>query len=503
MLHGMGTDDASREPRVVAWFAIASLVAFAVIGGVLSLLTARTVRRNAEEMAVFHARFVVGSVLSPMLEGIDLSSPVVGEEYERLRALVERSVISSRDVRVKVWAPDGTIVFSDLPSLVGRRFPGEVPELREVLAGAIRTELTDLGEPEERTERRLAPQLFATYVPLRPAGVPSPVAVAELYQDADVVRGEVDPLLWDLWLGLAAGLAVLYLTLLPIAVRTSRELRHRNEHLREQAARLAGFLAREQETVERLRELNRAKGDLVAAASHELRTPLTSILGYVRTLRRPAAAEDPGAREEFLRAIERQADRLSRLVRNLLAAAELERGDRPVETSTFDVGTLVAAAVEGLPEASGRVRLDVPPDLPLVESDAGRLARVVENLVENALKYSPDGGEVEVAVRAEGPWLKILVSDGGVGIAPEVQDRVYEPFFQADRSATRRFGGLGLGLHVVRGTVEQLGGRIAFASHPGLGTTVSVTVPLRAEAIPPPGSSSDPTSAGVAGHPAT
>ncbi|HXF73186.1 MAG TPA: HAMP domain-containing sensor histidine kinase [Actinomycetota bacterium] len=497
----MGTDDASREPRVVAWFAIASLVAFAVIGGLLSLLAARTVRRNAEEMAVFHARFVIDSVLAPMFEGVDLSEPVRGAEYERIRSLVERSVISARDVRVKVWAPDGTIVFSDLPALVGRRFPEEVPELREVLAGALRTELTDLGEPEERAERPIASRLFATYAPLRPAGTGPPVAVGELYQDADVVRGEVDPLLFDLWLGLGAGLVVLYLAIIPIAVRTSRELRHRNEHLREQAARLAGFLAREQEAVERLRELNRAKDDLVAAASHELRTPLTSILGYVRTLRRPGAADDPSARDEFLRAIERQADRLSRLVRNLLAAAELERGDRPVEPSTFDVGALVAAAVEALPEAAGRVRLDVPPGLPLVESDAGRLAHVVENLVENALKYSPGGGEVEVAVRAEGGWLRIRVRDGGVGIDPRVQDRVYEPFFQADQSATRRFGGLGLGLHVVRGTVEQLGGRVAFASHPGLGTTVSVSIPLRPGAASPPGSSADPAGAGASRHP--
>ena len=473
----MGTDDAAREPRVVLWFAVATLVAFLVIGAALSFLTVRTVRAGAEAMATSHARFALGSVLAPILEGVDLSRPLRGAEYERVRALVERHLISPRDVRVKVWRPDGTIVFSDEPSLVGQRFPEEVPELRRVLAGAPISGLTELEAAEEREERPVADRLFAIYLPLRLEPGSPPVAVVELYQDAGVVQREVDPTLRALWAGLVGGLVVLYAALLPIAVRASRELRHRNEHLREQAGRLSELLAREQATVERLRELNKAKDDLLAAVSHELRTPLTSVLGYLRTLRRPGLGEDPATREEFLRAAQRQAERLSRSIRDLLAAAELERGGRPIERSGFDLASLVEGVLDELPGARDRVRLDLPRDL-LVDGDRERLAHVVGNLLDNALKYSPDGGDVEVAARVVGGALEVRVRDEGVGIDPTLQARVYEPFFQADQSSTRRFGGLGLGLHVVRGIVEELGGRVVFASDPGVGTAVSVTIPL-------------------------
>ncbi|HXF37356.1 MAG TPA: HAMP domain-containing sensor histidine kinase [Actinomycetota bacterium] len=463
---------------MVPAFAVASLLAFALIGAAISFLTVRTVRAGAEEMAIEHARFVAGSVLAPMFEGVDLSRPVTGRAYERLRGLVERSVISERDVRVKIWAPDGTIVFSDLPELVGERFPEEVPELREVLEGGVRAEVSDLSAAEEREERLVADRLFTTYLPFRLGPGGEVTAVAELYQDAAVVQEEVQPLARTLGVGFAVGLVVLYAAILPLAVRASRELRHRNRHLREQAEQLAALLSREQETVARLTELNRVKDDLVAAVSHELRTPLTAIIGYLRTLRRPGFGDRAEIREEFLGASELQARRLFRLIRNLLAAAGLEHGDRPLERTPVDLAALAASAREEFPEAGDRIRLAVPP-LPAVETDPARLSHALLNLLDNALKYSPDGSPVEVGARIEGEELRLWVRDRGVGIDPELRPRAFEPFVQGDQSSTRRFGGLGLGLHVVRGLVEELGGRVVLSSQPGAGTTVTVALPLR------------------------
>lgn len=111
-------------------------------------------------------------------------------------------------------------------------------------------------------------------------------------------------------------------------------------------------------------------------------------------------------------------------------------------------------------------------------TDPARLSHVLLNLMDNALTYSPDGSEVEVGLRVEAEELRLWVRDRGVGIDPDLQARAFELFFQADQSSTWRFGGLGLGLHVVRGLVEELEGRVDLASAPGAGTTVTVVLPL-------------------------
>ena len=407
----MDASSSGSRPRLVRRFALASLAAFLLIGAGVTFVTVRTVRDRAEDHATFHANYVVNAVLAPSLGGVPLDRPLTGDTLAEVDHTVDQRILSDgRTVRVKIWSPDGTILYSDDHALIGRTFPGETDELHNVLAGEVENGVSDLTAPENVAERHLASKLFETYLPLRISPGVAPVAVVELYQDYSAIQGEIDALVRVLVAVFAVGLVVLYAVLLPIASSAARTLRRKNEQLSEQADRLEALLSREQETVAELRNLNQMQTDFVAAASHELRTPLTSVIGYLRTLRqRSLMKKDPAAAEEFLASAEHQATRLSLMVRRLLSTAALEEGERPLEPSSFDVTELIAAVLRDLPSGAARVRLRVDGPVP-VRTDRDRLHEILLNLIENALKYSAAKTPVEVAARSEAGELLVEVS---------------------------------------------------------------------------------------------
>jgi signal transduction histidine kinase len=479
-----------RRPGLVGTFALASLVAFAGIGIAITVLTNRQVIRAQELDAQNHAQFVTDSLLAHELRGVDFSKPFHGRRYHVIDRFIHSRVLMDPVVRVKIWNLNGTIVYSDEPRLLGVGFPGE-PDAKE---GEVESELTDLSEEENRFERPLAEKLFSTYVPLYTSDgsrKDHPDAVVELYQNYEAVEAVAANLTRDRILTLGAGLVLLYVLLLPIVVGTSRRLRRQNQlledqagTLREQARRLEGLLSREQQAVAELRTLSQMKSDFVAVASHELRSPLTAILGYVKTLRRPEFETDETARREFLGAIERQGERLLRLVNNLLTTALVENRAAAAEISQFEVSPLLEEVKEGF-HAGSRIRVVIPADLPALASDRVRVGEILANLVDNALKYSPDEAQVELGAREQNGNIQFWVLDRGVGIPPEDIDRIFERFYQTDQSITRRFGGVGLGLHLVRELAASLGGGVDVESVPGAGSTFTVTLPLSAP-IPAP-----------------
>ena len=460
----------SRQPHIVARFAVASLAAFVLVGAVGMVLMIRYARERAERAGAFHAAFVATSVLAPALSGLDLSRPITGDDAARVRELVaERILADGRDVRVKVWRLDGTIVFSDAPNLVGKHFPEETAELAEVVAGHPEIGISDLDDPENIAERGLADKLLFAYVPLRIEPGGPVVAVAELYQDYAAIQEDIDAFVARMLPLLGIGLLVLYAAILPIAARVSTELRRRNE-------RLAELLEREQQTVAELRDLAKKKDDFVGAASHELRTPLTSIRGSLATLKGAGLGADEATRIELLDAAERQTKRLERLVVNILATARLD-GDRPIEIEPVDLAETARAVAAELGEAD-RVVVAIPEGT--VETDRARIVDVITYLLENALKYSPDRSIVTIGADSERSGFRLWVTDHGVGIDPADQAAIFERFHQIDQSATRSHGGLGLGLHLAKGLVEELRGRVDVASTPGRGSTFTVSVPFNA-----------------------
>ncbi|MDP9340771.1 MAG: HAMP domain-containing histidine kinase [Actinomycetota bacterium] len=468
------------RPGLVGSFALASLMAFAVLWGALSLVVARQVTRSGEESAQFHAEFVTNSILRYELTAHDLAGPLRGRAYRRLDRFVRARILQPPVVRVKIWSVDGTVLYSDEPRLVGARFDGD-PDPVAATGKRTVSEVTDLSEPENAYERGLASKLFATYVPLYLPGASRarpPGGVVELYQDYSLVQATTRSLFHTRLLTLGAGLLILYIVLLPIAFRTSRRVRRQNDLLEEQARRLEVLLAREQQTVGELRRLNQMQSDFAAVASHELRTPLTAILGYVKTLQRPEFEQNPVARREFLAAMERQGDRLFRLVANLLSAAQVENRDTTLDIATFAFGELAEEVREGFHDSAERIRLAISPDLPPIETDRDRVAEILANLVDNSLKYSLAETPVELGATASEGRLRFWVADHGIGIDPVDLDRIFDRFYQTDQSSTRRYGGVGLGLHLVKQLAETLGGTVEVESEPGVGSTFTVTLPL-------------------------
>jgi signal transduction histidine kinase len=421
-------------------------------------------------------------VIAPLLTPADIAAPIRGTRYAELeRAIHEFAILDAGVERVKIWRQDGMVLFSNDPDQVGRA-PELEADLREAFEGEVESEISDLSKPENVSERKLADQLFETYVPVNLSGgdgSPQVDTVVEIYQDYSAIQQEIGRLNDTLTISLGVGLLALYVLLVPVMVGTTRTLRRQNATLLEQADQLGVLLAREQETVAELRELDRLKSDFAAAASHELRTPLTTIRGYAEMLKERAHEVDPGTRDA-VEAIVRQTAHLQRLVGNLLREAQLEHGDPEITPEPASVADVLDQVRAAFPGAVDRIDLRVERDLPSLALDPVALHEIVANLVDNALKYSTPGAPVVVDARIVGSSLTIRVSDEGAGISPGDLPRIFDRFTQIDQSSTRAHGGVGLGLHIVRELTRRFGGEVAVKSVVDRGTTFTITIPLPA-----------------------
>jgi signal transduction histidine kinase len=231
--------------------------------------------------------------------------------------------------------------------------------------------------------------------------------------------------------------------------------------------------------VSRERVVEQMRSDFVSTVSHELRTPLTSIYGFAETLKRPDVDFTGPERETFLRYIASESERLIRIVDDLLAVARLEAGTLDVALEPTAVERAVREAVAAASEqASGSRRFSVqvePADL-AVRADREKFGQVLANLLENAVRHSPEGGTISVAARGRRAAAEITVADEGVGIAEADRERVFTKFFRSERSGAER--GAGLGLFLVRGLVTAMGGRIWVESEEGLGSRFTFELPL-------------------------
>jgi PAS domain S-box-containing protein len=235
-------------------------------------------------------------------------------------------------------------------------------------------------------------------------------------------------------------------------------------------------------TEERLLEQMRA--DFVATVSHELRTPLAAIYGAALTLRRTDLELDPEMQQRLLGVVADESDRLAQIVNDVLIAAHLDSGQLQLKIGTVDAAKVTAKVVEAarthLPKDVS-LELVAAESLPPVAADEQQLRQVLVNLVENAVKYSPDGGPVRVEVEQAGRGIHWTVSDEGLGIPPSERRRVFEKFYRLDPNMTRGIGGTGLGLYICRELVRRLDGRIWVEGNNGRGSQFHVELPVASE----------------------
>lgn len=270
------------------------------------------------------------------------------------------------------------------------------------------------------------------------------------------------------------------------AAQAKSELEQLMAQMREANERLVVVSVRAQTKTEDAEEANHLKDEFLATVSHELRTPLNAVIGWARML---AAKQLPPDRiEHAIAAIERNVSALAHLIDDLLDVSRIVAGTLRLAPRPVDLVAVVHAALDAVqPLAVARhVRLAFSPDLPTIETvsgDVGRLEQVIWNLLANAIKFTPEGGGVDVFIARANDHMEIRVVDTGQGISPDFLPHVFERFRQADGATTRRHTGLGLGLAIVRQLVELHGGTVHAASEGlGRGATFTVRLPMAAGA---------------------
>ncbi len=232
--------------------------------------------------------------------------------------------------------------------------------------------------------------------------------------------------------------------------------------------------------ISRLKNLERMRQDFVANVSHELRTPLTTIKGYVETLLEGAWKEEVGF--QFLQVIQRHTDRLTKIVEDLLTLSRIESKGFQLKTEKVSVIELIEDAFEFVSQGAEKKgilisRGQIPSHL-FVQGDRDYLGQVFVNLLDNAIKYTPEGGAIEVSViEREDQQILFLVKDNGIGIPREDLSRIFERFYRVDKGRPQEMGGTGLGLSIVKHIVQANGGKVWAESQPGKGSTFYFTLP--------------------------
>ncbi len=278
------------------------------------------------------------------------------------------------------------------------------------------------------------------------------------------------------------GLFFVFVSALLLFLLLKRELAMRHQSERDRA----DLLQREQAARARAEAAARAKDELLAVVSHELRTPLTAILGAADVLRQETSL-DPEVRE-MIETIRDGAIQESRIVGDLLDSTSLAAGKLSLSLSQLDIDRVIRSVTSEfapqLAEKNLRLHLDLKCQARF-HGDSGRIAQALRNLLANAAKFTPVAGEIRISSSDSGGNVVVEITDTGIGIAPEVIARLFQPFEQGDRSTTRQHGGVGLGLYLARSIVELHGGTLTGQSGGvNQGTTFTMTLPALSSALP-------------------
>ncbi|MEP7287131.1 MAG: ATP-binding protein [Chloroflexota bacterium] len=228
------------------------------------------------------------------------------------------------------------------------------------------------------------------------------------------------------------------------------------------------------------RQAEEMKSAFISIISHELKTPVALIKGYAGTLRREDASWDAKTIQQSLTVIEEEADRLTELIENLLVASKLQAdGMRLTNIGDVNLAAVAARSVERFQTQTKKHKLiaDFPPNFPSIHGDEIRLRQVIDNMVNNAIKYSPKGGEVRISGSFDEQSVTLTVRDHGVGLAPEEQQHIFERFYRVDDALSRKTQGTGLGLYLAHAVIEAHKGIISVESQPGKGSAFRFTIP--------------------------
>jgi len=476
------------NPGLVGRFALGALAVFVIVGLALWLFVSDQLRAKQEQFAQFHAQFVTRSILDHEIGPNDLDSPMIGARADELRQVVKSRILVYPVVALRIWSPDGTILFSDNPTLLGVRYAD--PNINRALGSATFSRLVTSRDSVNARDPNLPSNLFATYLRLQPdwaATGTTRTAVVEVLQDYSGVQASFGELSRTLALTLAVGLTVLFILLFPVLRQAAQRLSAQTAELRQNDARLRAL---NQDLI----EASRVKSEFMANITHELRTPLTGIIGFAELLAAGGDGDLSAPQFEDVAQIEKSSHTLLQLIDGILELSRIDAGMVSVATERFNIAEAIQATSGSLDSAAKAkglsVTLDTEAQVGWVVGDAVRVRQILTNLVSNAIKFTSQG-QIVIRCRRAGDMTEVSVEDTGIGLSAAAAKYIFDGFRQADGSVTRRFGGAGLGLAVARKLVELQGGQMGVDSVEGKGsrfwfTLRSAVAPAGAASPAPP-----------------
>jgi signal transduction histidine kinase len=435
-----------------------SVVLSFTIGAVIQRYVADdTASQTAREIDE-HYRVILGNTI--------FERPLDQDEQTRFGRTIKFHLDVYDIVQATLYKPDGTIVYSYTPGLVGKSAldQPEAEHARQAIAGQQSYELTD-GQHLVGQVERIPSRVMHIWVPTFKDG--RVIGITEVSRDVDQLLRTVRGMQLIVSALVVLGSLLLFVSFRKIYADSTDQLRKQEAAERSARAQVAA-----------MEELARLKDAFVSQVSHELRTPLQPIVGFAELL--VDRSESPEEVRRYAEIIQRQSIALQRLVDDLLDLARFETGRYQLERTSLDLRGLLEARARELGLLSDRhpVWFEVDADAGQVDADSGRVEQIVNNLVGNAVRYSPAGGPVVIRLGCEGDFAKVSVTDSGIGIPADRQARVFEKFYRVDNELTRQVSGTGLGLSICRELVESHGGRIWVESAPGRGSTFWFTLPL-------------------------
>ncbi len=458
--------------RLVAWYAGVLTIVFVLLGGLTWLFLRHYLNTNVLGIQERRAQQIADTLLTPATR-ID---------EQRLRQQVEALYAPEVNGRfIRISAADGRLLYVCGVPRDGSFDPSQVPQ-----AGAAPL-------PWARKQPLAGTALLIAAVGAR-AGDGSRYVV-EVGTSSAATEATLAHVLGVLAIGLpvavgvavAGGFVLVRRALKPVeSIALKAEdisLHNLSERLPvvqsgDEIERLSVALNR---MIHRLEDAVRSSKQFVADASHELRTPLTVMRGELESLAQDAGLG--GETRETLGSVLEEVDRLGEIVDGLFALSRLDAGEAPAERVRFDLGELAATTAGQMSLLADDKRVSVSCESAggvTVEGDRARLKQVVVNLLDNAIKYTPSGGQVRLAVRREAGFAVLEVSDNGIGIPANALPHVFQRFFRVDRSRSREQGGAGLGLSIVKSICSAHGAEVEVSSSPGQGSTFRVRQPLAA-----------------------
>ena len=477
-------ENSARSIRLTQYFAAVSAVVLLVAGvllaehqraAVIEQLTAMAERQNVSLTHMF-----ANSVWPRFAGFVGRAGRMSPDEIrgDRRTAALKKALgalMAGTDVlKVKIYNLDGKTVYSTDPAQIGTDYSPNPRFLR-----ALRDDFASKLEFRNSFGAMTGPvrdrHVLSSYIPVRRGDKSKPIeGVLEIYSDVTDFRQQISITVWTHAGVIAAALILVFFLLLALVWRAERLTRRHNE----KNIALAASVARAQAA-------DRAKSEFLANMSHELRTPLNAIIGFAEMMKLGVAG-NLGAPiyQEYTEAIESSGQHLLAIINDVLDLAKVETGQVPVSGEAVDVEKVMRQAKKmvGNRAMTGKVTLglDAAPGLPIIQTDKRLLRQIAVNIMSNAVKFTPEGGRVDVRITANtaAQTVRIAVRDTGIGIRREDMPLALTPFGQVDSALERQFEGTGLGLPLTRRFAEALHGKFDIDSMPGKGTTVTVTLPF-------------------------